>query len=84
MTTIAKFWSVGDWEALYIDGEAVKQNHQRRVDVLSHIDEGSTIDAVVSRRLNLPEDDFRYPSTLEEMDKDDRYDFDLSELGEHA
>lgn len=76
MTDLHYFKSVGDWEVLYVDGEAVKQNHQGRVDKFSYLEEGMELETVVSARVNLPEDDYSYPATLEEVIEDDRYDFD--------
>lgn len=77
---IAKFESVGDWEVLYVGGEAVRQNHIGRVDVLSHLEPGMTIESTTSKQVNLPEDDFRYPDTLDEVLEDDRYDITEDDL----
>jgi len=75
MTTIHKFISVGDWEGLYVDGGLVKENHQGRVDVVDYIEEGMEIEKVVSTRVNLPEGDHSYPSDLQDVIEDDRYDY---------
>lgn len=75
MVHVAKFNSVGDWEALFINGETVKQNHIGRVDVLPHL-EGETIEVVETGRVNLPEEYAHYPS-LEEMDEHDGFDYEL-------
>jgi len=77
MVHVAKFDSVGDWEALFIDGETIKQNHIGRVSVLPYL-EGETIDVVETGRVNLPEGYTRYPS-LEEMDEHDDFDYELHE-----
>lgn len=76
MVTIDKFDSVGDWEAIYIDGETVCQNHLGQCSVLSSLEEGMTIEKVVSTRVNLPDGERRYPSNLEDVIQDERYDFD--------
>lgn len=75
MTTIHKFHSVGDWEALFINGESVKQNHIGRIDVLQYIKPGMKIEKVVSQRVNLPEGDTRYPPSIDEVVERDDYDF---------
>jgi len=80
MTIVAKFWSVGDWEVLYVDGEAVKQNHQGRIDVLDYLEDGMVIDKTISTRVNLPEGERCYPSNIEDVIADDRYDFDQDQL----
>lgn len=77
MVHVAKFESVGDWEALFIDGEPVKQNHIGRVGVLSYL-EGETIEAVETGQVNLPEDVYQYP-TLQEMDENEDFDYELHE-----
>jgi hypothetical protein len=76
---VAKFKSVGDWEVLYVDGESVKQNHIGRVDVLPYL-EGLTIESATSTRVNLPDGETHYPSTLEEVLEDDRYDITEDDL----
>lgn len=76
---VAKFWSVGDWEAVYVDGERVESNHQGRTSLIDHI-EGLTIDTAISRRLNLPEDDYEYPKDFEDLLEDDRYDITEDDL----
>jgi len=70
---VAKFWSTGDWEAVYVDGERVASNHQGRTEVANYI-EGLTIDTAICRRLNLPEGDYEYPQDFDELLEDDRYD----------
>lgn len=75
MTTVHKFKSTGDWEVLYIDGDAVKQNHIGRVDVLDYLEPGMELETIVSRRVNLPEDDYRYPEQLDDVIDDERYDY---------
>jgi len=77
MTTVHKFYSVGDWEAVFIDGERVASNHQGRVSVLDYIEEGMEIEEAVETRVNLPEDDYEYPKTIEEIINDERYDYGL-------
>jgi hypothetical protein len=76
MKKIHKFWSTGDWEGLFIDGDLVKQNHQGRVDVLSYLEEGMEIETVVSQRVNLPEGDYSYPTTIGEIIENEAYDYD--------
>lgn len=76
---VAKFWSVGDWEGVYVDGELVEQNHQGRTEVADHI-EGLTIETALCRRLNLPEDDYRYPTDFDDLLEDDRYDITEDDL----
>lgn len=77
---VAKFESVGDWEVLYVDGESVRQNHIGRVSVLSHLEPGMTIKSATSKQVNLPEDDYRFPDTLDEVLEDDRYDITEEDL----
>jgi hypothetical protein len=75
---VYKFESVGDWEGLYVDGELVEENHQGRVDVLRYIG-GKNIGTAKFMCVNLPENVSRYPSTLQEVSDDDRFDFSLDE-----
>jgi hypothetical protein len=77
---VARFESVGDWEVLYVDGESVKQNHIGRVDVLSYLEPGMTIQSATEARVNLPEGETRYPSDLDEVLEDDRYDITEDDL----
>lgn len=77
---VAKFESVGDWEGLYVDGELVKENHIGRVDVLSHLESGMTIASATDMQVNLPEDEYSYPNTLDAVLEDDRYDVTEDDL----
>lgn len=56
----------GDWEALYIDGESVKQNHLGRIEVGKHL-EGETVDSYERRSEEVPEGMARFPTDLEEV-----------------
>lgn len=76
MTTIHRFHSVGDWEALYIDGTVVKQNHIGRIDVLDYIEEGMEIEKAVSCRVNLPEERHSYPNRLKTIIESEEFDYD--------
>lgn len=73
---VYKFRSIGNWEGLYVDGELVKENHLDRIDVLKYI-EGKNIGTAKSMRVNLPEDTYSYPSTLQEVSDNDQFDFTL-------
>jgi len=75
MVHVAKFESVGDWEGLYIDGELVKENHIGRVNVLGYL-EGVHVESVDTGQVNLPEGVYEYPTTLEEVIEDERFDYD--------
>jgi len=77
---VAKFESVGDWEGLYVDDDLVKENHIGRVDVLSHLEPGMVIESATDMQVNLPEDEYSYPSTLDAVLEDGRYDVTEDDL----
>lgn len=79
MTTVVKLESVGDWEALFVGGECVKQNHIGRISVCDYIS-GVDVTEAAHLRVNLPEDDHHYPDTLEEIVDDDRYEFEMEDI----